>query len=296
MSRAPEIFLIESGEQSASVSPTSGGLLLKYSVDGKEVVHCPENWFESYPIKIHYGCPVLFPCPSTLNFYEHKDVFHWKGIFHRMPQHGFARHLPWAVEDLTESAIRMVLQSSSLTRTMFPWDFELELEYSLTAKGLSASVKIKNLSQDQLPFHFGFHPYFVSEAPYTRQVIKVPESRSLRLLGGRETETVQPENRIISLNSSLSLTRFYEGVSPEGFMLMDRQSQWAVTVQADVKYFRGWAIWRPRLDAPFVCIEPWTAPPNALNTGEGIHWVESGGSLSAGMLISAGPAPEAMES
>lgn len=286
MSRIPETFLIESNGQSARFAPCWGGLLLDYHNNGRAVIYCPENWNELLPAKIHFGNPLLFPCASTLDYYGRENVFHWRGVSYRMPQHGFARNLPWAVSDLQEDSITMVLKSSALTRVMFPWDFELTLHYRVGLHGLEVALDIKNLSEEKLPAHFGFHPYLVAEPPHTRHIINVPECRALRLLRGTGSGPVQPESKSLILNSSLSMTRFYEEVNPSEFTLVDRHTNRVITVKADGRVLKNWAIWRPALDSPFVCIEPWSAAPNALNTGVGLLWVEAGQTLRAGMQIS----------
>jgi galactose mutarotase-like enzyme len=284
MNRPPETYMIEADGHRATFAPSCGGLLFSYDVSGYQVIHCPDDWFTRYPTAIHFGNPVLFPFASKLAFYDHADVFHWRGTFHRMPQHGFARHLPWQICDLRPERIEMTLRSSKLTMVMFPWEFEFVLSYTLKDAALFCEARVTNRSEEKMPLHLGFHPYLRTELPHTRYAIIVPEARSLRLLDGRG-RPVQTENRDINLNSSLSMTRFYEDVNPSCFSLLDRETGKAVTLRASAEFFRHWAVWRPRLDSPFVCIEPWSAPPNALNSGESLLWVEPGQSQTALMMI-----------
>ncbi|MBR9764198.1 MAG: aldose 1-epimerase family protein [Rhodobacteraceae bacterium] len=77
-----------------------------------------------------------------------------------MPQHGFARKLPWRLESRTESACTHVLRDSDETRAVYPRAFELTLSHALSGATLAASASVRNMDSQPMPFGLGFHPAF----------------------------------------------------------------------------------------------------------------------------------------
>ncbi len=80
------------------------------------------------------------------------------------PLHGFARLLPWAVEDLQtlgDGATRLVLSlaDSAATRAMWPHAFAFSLEI-VVGKALTLTLSARNAGGGEARFEFAFHTYF----------------------------------------------------------------------------------------------------------------------------------------
>ena len=81
-----------------------------------------------------------------------------------LPQHGFARIMPFTVkgteysEDMTE--VTLSLKSDDETKKLWPHDFELEMKISVSMK-LNLKLTTKNTGGEPFEFSCGFHPYFL---------------------------------------------------------------------------------------------------------------------------------------
>ena len=81
-----------------------------------------------------------------------------------MSPHGFAKIMPFTVratqysEDITE--ITLALKSSEETKSLWPYDFDLEVKISVSMK-LNLKLTTKNTGETPFEFTAGFHPYFL---------------------------------------------------------------------------------------------------------------------------------------
>jgi galactose mutarotase-like enzyme len=276
MSNYPELVVLNLNDARAEIAPGWGAWLLRYRVGEREILHCPQDWLATLPVSGRFGNPLLFPIASSLDLLGQAGAYQHKGKTYQMAQHGFARHLPWKIEEETKAEVVLSLYSCAFTRMMFPWDFVLRVTYRLEPRALVMKAALENKSDEKMPFHFGFHPYFQLDGPQSHYLLRTPESASVTLVAAK-SPPVKPQSREVALTSALAQTRLHEGVAPGVFVLEHRQNGPLVEVESVSSEFSTWAIWSPALEAPYVCIEPWTSPPNALNTGRDIlPWVEPG--------------------
>ena len=268
MSASESFLTLHHNNQQARIAPAYGGMLLSYSVENRPVIYYPDNSLSLYPKQIYFGSPILFPIAGKVNHNNQLHLYQAQNKTFTLPQHGFARYLPWKIANQTSNSTTLFLTSNPLTQLLFPWDFEFYLTYSLSDEGLKTEAQIKNLSSEPMPIHLGFHPYFQLEAPQSAYLLRVPDAQALYLVSGPTSDPVKPEAKEIFLNSSLAQTRFYEGITHFRFELVNRDSGSTTIIEADANTLSCCALWTQKLDAPYLCIEPWTAPPNALNSGK----------------------------
>ena len=106
--------------------------------------------------------PLLFPIVGRLN----GDTLRVDGRDYPMKQHGFARHLPFVVEETSADRAVFVLTDSDETRAQYPFAFRLEVAFTVTAASLAIDVAIANPADIPLPASFGFHPAFAWPLPF----------------------------------------------------------------------------------------------------------------------------------
>jgi D-hexose-6-phosphate mutarotase len=80
------------------------------------------------------------------------------------PMHGFARLLPWAIEDvetLADGATRLLmsLSDAASSREMWPHAFTFALEI-VAGRNLKLTLSASNAGPDDARFEFAFHTYF----------------------------------------------------------------------------------------------------------------------------------------
>ncbi|MBX7158374.1 MAG: hypothetical protein K1X66_08330 [Verrucomicrobiae bacterium] len=273
---SPEPFLtLQYQNQQARIAPACGGMLFSYTVENRPVIHFPENAWSLYPKQIYFGSPILFPIAGKVSHNDQLHIYHHQNKSFTLPQHGFARYLPWKLVHHTSDSATLFLASNSLTQLLFPWDFEFQLTYTLSEAGLKTEAQIKNLSSEPMPIHLGFHPYFQLDAPQSAYLLRVPEAEALYLVSGPAADPIKPEAKEILLNSSLAQTRFYEGITQFHFELVNRDSGATTVIEADGNTLPCCALWTAKLDSPYLCVEPWSAPPNALNSGKKMTYLEA---------------------
>lgn len=273
MSASEPFLTLHHNNQQARIAPAYGGMLLSYSVENRPVIYYPENSLSLYPKQIYFGSPLLFPIAGKVSYNDQLHIYQTQNKTFTLPQHGFARYLPWKITNQTSHSVTLLLTNNSLTELLFPWDFEFYLTYHLSDEGLKTEAQIKNLSTEPMPIHLGFHPYFQLEAPQSAYLLRVPDAEALYLVSGPTADPIKPEAREIALNSSLAQTRFYEGITHFRFELVNRDSGAITVIEADTNTLPCCALWTSKLDAPYLCIEPWSAPPNALNSGKRLSFL-----------------------
>jgi galactose mutarotase-like enzyme len=245
------------------IRPSRGGMLTAFEVDGTRVLYMDDGSLEDLSRHVRGGVPVLFPTPGKLE----ADTWHYDNMRGSLPQHGFARDLPWRVVRTDRTTVVLELVSTPATREQFPWDFSLELSYALHGTTLRIEQRVANTSDAAMPFGFGFHPYL-----YVREADK-PKVR-VATAASRAYDNVTKQNVALS---GIDLTK------PEvDLHLLDHDATAsALSTPAGEIRVRGsseylyWVVWT-LAGREFVCLEPWTCPRNALNTGEHLIVVPPG--------------------
>jgi galactose mutarotase-like enzyme len=245
----------------AVLAPTRGGILARLRVGGREVLYLDQATFEDRSANVRGGIPVLFPSPGKLT----GDAFARGEVHGAMKQHGFARNLPWelvgtSAQGAASATLRLV--SSEATRAQYPWDFTAEYTYSLRDRAMGIEMLFTNHSPTPMPFGAGFHPYFaVPDADKTHAQIPTPATRAFDNTAKREIpfegfDFTRPEVdlHLVDHGSSEASLRAPGGLS--------------VTLRGSPELSR-WVIWSLR-GRDFICLEPWTCPGDALNTGVGL--------------------------
>ncbi len=232
------------GRARVVIAPERGALVKSWSVDGRERFYLDESTFLDPSKNVRGGNPVLFPSPGKLSGDRYP-----RGA---MKQHGFARNLPWRVA----GEGRLVLEANDETRAQYPWEFAVELAFSLTETSLRIEQRVENRSAEPMPFGFGFHPYFAVVDKGATAV----ETDATRAFDNVHKQVI--ELRGIDLTAGevdLHLLDHHGATSA---------LKGVVRIEASPDYGR-WVIWTLP-GKPFVCVEPWTCPGDALNTGEGL--------------------------
>jgi galactose mutarotase-like enzyme len=238
--------------------PARGAIVSAFRVGEREILYLDEETLRDPAKNVRGGVPLLFPSPGKLD----GDRYDYRGVTGAMKQHGFARNLPWRVlaKDVAGAAsATLELVSNDATRAMFPWDFRLSIAFSLAAARLRLDVSVQNTGKSPMPFAFGIHPYFrvVDKATAT---VSTQASRAF----DNVKKQVVPFRGFDFSQDEVDLHLLDHG-PPVSVLAADGAR---VTLRASPEHSR-WVVWAVR-GKEFVCVEPWTAPGNALNTGESL--------------------------
>ena len=274
------LFTAASGDQ-LRVVPERGGLVTSWVCGGQELLYLDQQRFLDPTKSVRGGIPVLFPICGNL-------------AGSPLPQHGFARDLPWQLEPLASAqGLRLRLSDSDATRRLYPHAFVLELEYRLLPNQLAITARITNpadasagaavdASADPLPFSLGLHPYFAVPDLTAVQLEGLPE-RCFDHIPMAEAATAEQLHRLESgvdfLAQPQGPVRLVQGPQPGHGQAGHQQAEpgrWiALHTQAPLDLAVVWSE-PPR---PMLCLEPWTAPRGAMATGERLLHVQPGDTL-----------------
>lgn len=106
--------------------------------------------------------PILFPIVGMLA----DGQYRYEGQSYRLPKHGIARTAVFNLVTSRPSEVRLRLEADSATRAVYPFDFQLDLIFTVAGNALSARAEVTNHGAGMMPMSFGFHPAFRRPLPF----------------------------------------------------------------------------------------------------------------------------------
>jgi galactose mutarotase-like enzyme len=268
------LVVLENGESRALIYPERGFQLLGYevAVAGQRVEVIPPCPGDVEPADRRYGNPVLFPAVGV-SYGQRPDSWEHQGQSLPMPPHGWARNVYWQVERADARSLTAVMVPNPGFKLVYPFDFELRMTYRLEGGALVLETSLANKGTVPFPYALGFHPYL--KAPLgqggdrSRCVVQSPGGTRLTTADGwrtlsRASEAPRP---LLATDAELGGSVVLEGSGATSLEVFDPGSGLAarVSVEGTEQDFPVWVIWSATPEAPYVCLEPWTDAPNALN-------------------------------
>lgn len=292
---ASRFIVLEDNLSRALVYPERGFQLYGFetTVAGRkiELLHAPQVDREAADRR--YGNPVLFPAVGVSNG-SRPDSWDHDGHALPMPPHGWARNVYWQIETIEKTSLTALLVPHPGFRLGFPFDFELRLTYRLEGGVLALDSTLTNTGGSAFPYAYGFHPYLraplVPGGSRERCTVKAPAGTRLNTGDGWRTVTREaaPARTLASLSPELPGSVVLDQTGAKFLEVEDAAAGLAtrVSVEGSEQSFPVWVIWSAAPDAPYVCLEPWTDAPNALNR-PGTRTLAAGGTHRYRMAISA---------
>lgn len=201
--------------------------------------------------------PVLFPIVGTLknNTYKIKDKEY------NLSRHGFARDMEFELIDKTENKAVFSLKSSAETLKKYPFEFELQLIYTLNENSLDLEYKVINKGEEKMPFSIGAHPAIALPDNFEDYAIKFEKEENLKYnllendLISSKTKVLETSSGIIPLNYELfkNDALVFKTLESKSLTILKNANPY---IQVDYKDFPSLGIWTKE-NAPFICIEPW---------------------------------------
>ncbi len=201
--------------------------------------------------------PVLFPIVGTLR----NNSFLYDNEPYNLSRHGFAREQDFQIKSQSEQSITFSLLSNEATKLVYPFDFELLINYHLVDISLKITYTVKNIGKEMLPFSIGGHPAFSLKEDFTKYSLKFETSENLKsyrlideLVSNRFDE-IQLKEKNLPLSYSL-----FEN---DALIIKEMQSKSITILKGNIPIlkfdfvdFPNFGIWT-KVGAPFICLEPW---------------------------------------
>lgn len=222
----------------------------------------------------------LFPFLGRL----YKETYTLSGVPYKMKIHGFALSSDFKL--IAEEADRLVFELTETPDSLkaYPFPFSLKVSYELKADTLLVRYTVTNLGARPMPYAIGGHPgFFVPGAEglsFDDYSVSFPEREAAeRILFSQDDILVTGEERAAYLFDGDRI-RLYHGIFDEDAIFLKGAGSTAILYAPKDPYqvemhFSGmpvFGLWHvPRTDAPFVCMEPWTAIPGRQDVFEDLY-------------------------
>ncbi|MDJ0597410.1 MAG: aldose epimerase [Crocosphaera sp.] len=262
----------ESALSRLEVVPERGGIITRWSIEGQEIFYLDEERFTNPELTVRGGVPILFPICGDLP----DNVYVYENQTYHLRQHGFARNLPWEViEQSTDSCCKITLSLSSNEETlkMYPFEFELKFIYELQGKTLKIYQEYINKSDKVMPFSFGFHPYFLVKQK-DQLALDIPAS-SYQV---KDTKEIAPYDGNFDFSED-EIDVALKSLKSSSASITDPSRNLKINLEWSEQY--STIVFWTLKDKEYVCLEPWSAPRNAISTGENLIELEPGATCEA---------------
>lgn len=201
--------------------------------------------------------PVLFPIVGTLK----NNCYYYNDKKYELLRHGFARTSDFELIQQSNTHVVYSLKSSNEIKKVFPFDFELQISYVLTGATITIGYTVINNDEVAIPFSIGGHPAFALPQNFENYTLQFTEQETLECFKLEHDLVSNHSFEIKLLNKQLPLQ--YEMFRGDALIFKKTQSK-EITILENNKSllkvsfhdFKNLGIWT-KLNAPFICIEPW---------------------------------------
>ena len=229
--------------------------------------------------------PILFPIVGTLK----SNTYHFNEIEYQLPRHGFARDMEFTLSEKSENSATFSLTSSEESSKVYPFDFELQVIYTLDGNRLIIAYNIINNNNFTMPFSIGAHPAFALPKPFEEYALEFEYPEALTsfelendLLSDKAT-TIEMVGNQIPLDYSLfeKDALIFKELQSKAITILENKTP---LLRVQFNDFPNLGIWT-KSNAPFLCIEPWLGYSDTVHSSgnilekEGIQLLEAKKSL-----------------
>ncbi len=201
--------------------------------------------------------PILFPIVGTLK----DNSFQYNGMKYHLSRHGFARDMEFELIEITDNSATFSIQSSEETLKVYPFEFELQLIYTLEENNLSIVYKVVNKGKNTMPFSIGAHPAFALPNQFENYTIAFEKEEPLEYylleddLISNKTKKLDVTNKKIPLTYELfeNDALIFKTLQSNSLTILENENP---ILRVHFEDFPSLGIWT-KMNAPFLCIEPW---------------------------------------
>lgn len=211
--------------------------------------------------------PVCFPI--TGNIREGKATAFGKEC--NMPRHGIARTQEFELACNDDSSIIFFLRANEETLAKYPFDFELQIKYSIENDTVTVCYTVINHDSEKMPFTIGGHPAFncpfVGGEEFKDYFLEFEQEENAHCYRpDMATGLIDIAQHHEGLKETNKLQLFHFLFNDDAMIFTDLKSQKVALksdkccrgIEMDYSDFNNLLIWSSRGDTPFIAIEPWT--------------------------------------
>ena len=207
--------------------------------------------------------------------------------------HGLLRDRPYRLAERTPDAV--TLAATVHPTRGYPFTLDTTVRYELVDDGIQVTHGVVNVGEKRAPYAVGTHPFLrLGEVPTYELTLSLAAGTRFetdaRLNPIRESSVDGTDYDLRSgrLVAGLDLDDAFGGVTPVDGVSRHRLTApdgrfvelWQESDFAYVQVFTTRIFPKDGGLGTAIAVEPMTAPPNALNSGQGLRWLEPGESWS----------------
>jgi galactose mutarotase-like enzyme len=210
--------------------------------------------------------PILFPIVGTLK----DNSFTYSNKKYQLPRHGFARDMIFDLISKTQSEAIFSLQANEYTKSIYPFNFELQVIYILKDSDLVIKYKVFNKHSETMYYSIGGHPAFALPRSF--------EDYSLGFESNENLISYELENDLLSDKTAQitfdgnQLKLNYSLFEKDALIFKELKSKQIQLLEKNVPVlnfrfndFPHFGIWT-KMSAPFICLEPWVGYSDVIGT------------------------------
>lgn len=257
-------FLLKSNEAQVKVVQ-DGAMLTSLIKDNTEYLWQGDEKFWAGQAPVCF--PIVGVLPNNKGFAFGKEC--------NMKRHGVARISPFEVKEQLENSITFVQKASDFTKSMFPFDYLLEIKYTLVNSTVTTQYTIKNVGDCDMPFVIGGHPAF--NCPLAENevfedykvIFDMPMTKAV-LRPDHQTGLVDINKRYNILSNSDTINLIHDLFEEKDAMIFDNVKSKCATligpagkgIKIEYQDMANLLVWSACNKPNFVALEPWTGISN----------------------------------
>lgn len=245
------ITIISNSKLTASIKHAGAELFSLKNTLNKEYI------WEGNPAFWGKHSPILFPIVGTLK----NNTYTINNTSYHLPRHGFARDMEFNLVSKTNESAVFSIQSDNETLKIYPFEFELQIIYTLVDSQLDIQYKVTNKSVSKMPFSIGAHPAIALPGKFENYALEFEKKETLKysllendLISNtmKQLETIEGQ---IQLNYPLfeNDALIFKSLESNSLTILENNIPY---IKVDFADFPSLGIWTKE-KAPFICIEPW---------------------------------------
>ena len=253
-------YVLKNESLTVTISDAGAEILSIINEAGTEVIH---QGCKVYP----NHCPICFP---TIGIFP-DGIYSHNGKDYKINIHGFANSSVFEANQISDTEISFKMSSTEETLKVYPFHFDLFVNYSLKGKDIITEYVIKNTGDDVMYYSVGSHTGYKLDKGlkgYRVQFQEPEDSLGVKLLPNTYNLTAGEliKKGVLQLDDSL----FQKGcftlttLSSDYLILEDNDGEKIAKLDfSEFKYVTFWSV----PGNTYVCIEPWSC--------ESAHYTDS---------------------
>jgi galactose mutarotase-like enzyme len=242
---------ISNSNLTAQINHLGAELFSLKSIQNKEYI------WEGNPTFWGKHSPILFPIVGSLK----NNSYTINEEKYQLNRHGFAREMEFELIEKSEESATFSLVSTIKTKKVYPFDFELQICYSLDSNKLHIDYKVINKNETTMPFAIGAHPAFALPGNFEEYSLEFQQQEILNYnlleegLISNSTNELQLENKQLALKYQLfeQDALVFKTLKSKSITILKNANP---ILKVNFNDFPNLGIWTV-VNAPFLCIEPW---------------------------------------